>query len=192
MWTIRSERLANCRGVHFAIDRGGRAATFTDVVAAWQSDADFRTWFNDLLAGVEFESFRWETPAVTTAKRSQPFEFVALDNPRLAPVPDPHAFSEHFQRTDAHVVAFANLGGDAILVVPRPLAEASCYGHLASFVRHAPAAQRDLLWRVVGQTLANHISDKPLWLSTAGAGVSWLHVRLDDRPKYYAFAPYRR
>jgi hypothetical protein len=31
----------------------------------------------------------------------------------------------------------------------------------------------------------------PEWLSTAGAGVSWLHVRLDDRPKYYGYAPYR-
>jgi hypothetical protein len=27
--------------------------------------------------------------------------------------------------------------------------------------------------------------------STAGAGVSWLHVRLDDRPKYNGYAPYR-
>ncbi len=31
----------------------------------------------------------------------------------------------------------------------------------------------------------------PVWLSTAGAGVSWLHVRLDDRPKYYGHGPYR-
>ena len=27
---------------------------------------------------------------------------------------------------------------------------------------------------------------------TAGMGVAWLHVRLDDRPKYYGFAEYRR
>ena len=31
----------------------------------------------------------------------------------------------------------------------------------------------------------------PVWVSTAGAGVSWLHVRLDDRPKYYGYQPYR-
>ena len=24
-----------------------------------------------------------------------------------------------------------------------------------------------------------------------GASVSWLHVRLDDRPKYYGYAQYR-
>lgn len=32
---------------------------------------------------------------------------------------------------------------------------------------------------------------KPVWLSTAGAGVPWLHVRLDDHPKYYGYALYR-
>jgi len=31
----------------------------------------------------------------------------------------------------------------------------------------------------------------PTWLSTAGGGVAWLHVRLDTRPKYYRYNPYR-
>ena len=39
--------------------------------------------------------------------------------------------------------------------------------------------------------MQRRLSAKPVWLSTAGAGVSWLHVRLDDRPKYYGYAPYR-
>ncbi len=28
-------------------------------------------------------------------------------------------------------------------------------------------------------------------VSTNGLGVAWLHVRLDTRPKYYTFQPYR-
>ena len=36
------------------------------------------------------------------------------------------------------------------------------------------------------------LGGKPVWLSTAGLGVGWLHVRLDDRPKYYRHAPYVR
>lgn len=32
----------------------------------------------------------------------------------------------------------------------------------------------------------------PLWVSTSGLGVSWLHVRLDSRPKYYTYAPYKQ
>jgi len=31
----------------------------------------------------------------------------------------------------------------------------------------------------------------PRWLSTSGLGVSYLHVRIDKRPKYYSFDEYR-
>ena len=37
------------------------------------------------------------------------------------------------------VIAFANLGSDATLVVPRPLADASHYRHLAAPYRQQPA-----------------------------------------------------
>ncbi|MDF9799652.1 hypothetical protein OKW21_004915 [Catalinimonas alkaloidigena] len=29
-------------------------------------------------------------------------------------------------------------------------------------------------------------------MSTSGLGVYWLHIRLDSRPKYYQFDPYRK
>jgi hypothetical protein len=106
--------------------------------------------------------------------------------------PDPEAFAEHFRgASEASVLAFPNLSGDALMVVPCPLAADSAYGHLAAFVREAPEAQRDALWLAVGEAMSRRMSAKPVWLSTAGAGVSWLHVRLDDRPKYYGHEPYR-
>ena len=37
----------------------------------------------------------------------------------------------------------------------------------------------------------SRVGARPIWLSTAGHGVAWLHVRLDSRPKYYLHAPYR-
>jgi hypothetical protein len=39
--------------------------------------------------------------------------------------------------------------------------------------------------------MSRRVNMKPVWLSTAGAGVPWLHVRLDDRPKYCCFRPYQ-
>jgi hypothetical protein len=123
---------------------------------------------------------------------SRPFEFVLPDSPGLAQHPDPQAFAEHFAAADKEVVAFPNLGKDAILVVPCPIIEPSAYGHLAAFARLAPESQRHALWRQVGEAMERRVGGKPVWLSTAGAGVSWLHVRLDDRPKYYGFGPYRR
>merc|ERR1711957_1156939 len=33
-------------------------------------------------------------------------------------------------------------------------------------------------------------SKTPVWVSTAGSGVSWLSIRLDSRPKYYHHSAY--
>jgi hypothetical protein len=90
------------------------------------------------------------------------------------------------------VAVFPTLGGDAVRVVPCRAADPSAYGHLAAFARLAPEPQRHALWRAVGDAMARRVGAKPVWLSTAGAGVAWLHVRLDDRPKYYGYGPYRR
>ena len=130
---------------------------------------------------------------MTTTAVGREFEFVLLDAPGLDRAPDADAFAEQFRAAgkDAHAVAFPNLGNDALLVVPCPAGPATAYVHLASFVRHAPEAQVHELWRVVAAATQSRLGPRPTWLSTAGMGVSWLHVRLDSRPKYYGFAPYR-
>ena len=191
MWTAQSEELADARGLRFTIALDSIPATVAEVLRGWQGDASFRSLFNALLADAPYTAFRWETPAVTAATVSRPFEFVLLNSSDLARRPDPKAFAEHFADTEAGVAVFPNLGGDAIMVVPCPVADPSAYGHLAAFVRHAPEVQRHALWQSVGEAMARRVGPKPVWLSTAGAGVSWLHVRLDDRPKYYGFGPYR-
>jgi hypothetical protein len=192
MWTTRSEELPGAGGLRFAVELDARSAAFADVIRAWQGDENFRSLFNALLADAPYTAFRWETPPVTAATAARPFEFVLLDSLGLAPRPDPDAFSDYFGAgTRTGVVEFRNLGGDAILIVPCPLAEPSAYGHLAAFVRQAPERQRHALWQSVGEAMARRVGSRPVWLSTAGAGVPWLHVRLDDRPKYYGFGPYR-
>jgi uncharacterized protein DUF6940 len=193
MWTVESKPLENGRVAHFNIQRNGSPAKFSAVLSAWQHDPAFRSWFIQLLAASPFRAFRWETPPITASSADRPFEFVLLDAPYLAVEPDPNAFRKHFGNrpsTDA-VVSFPNLGGDAVLVVPCPSGPTSAYGHLAAFLREAPEAQKHALWSLVGAETEQALGGSPLWLSTAGAGVAWLHVRLDERPKYYGFAPYR-
>jgi hypothetical protein len=106
--------------------------------------------------------------------------------------PDPAPFAEHFDAVDAtpDVTAFPNLGGDAYLIVPSPRAAATAYPHLAAFARNAPHAQQDALWHAVGLALDARVENRPIWLSTAGLGVAWVHVRLDTSPKYYRHGPY--
>jgi len=192
MWTTRSEQLAGGRVIKVALDLDSSPVSYLEVLHRWQQDVDFRLMFIKLLADAPFAAFRWETPAISAATVNRPFEFVLVDSPGLAARPDDRAFAEYFRvATDIGVVEFANLGKDAILIVPCPQAPAAAYGHLASFVRQAPEAQQHALWQLVGAATQRRLSHKPVWLSTAGAGVSWLHVRLDDRPKYYSYAPYR-
>lgn len=127
-----------------------------------------------------------------------PFEFVLLDAQSLASrAPDAVTYSDYFtdddnyKNNDEGIVVFDNLGGDATLVAPSPRAGHEAYGHLATFVRNAPVKQIDSFWRVTGKTVESCVSDVPIWLSTAGGGVAWLHIRIDSYPKYYGHSEYR-
>ncbi len=193
MWTTRTEQQDGGRVLKVGIDLGGSPVAFSDVLRLWRSDADFRSFFNASLAGAPFFAFRWETPPIHAGSAGRPFEFALLNSPEWGGRPDAEAFAEHFGPAGSgqDVVTFPNLGRDAILVVPCPIAPPSAYGHLASFVREAPDSQRHALWALVGEAMERRLGGSTVWLSTAGAGVPWLHVRLDDRPKYYGFGPYR-
>lgn len=124
------------------------------------------------------------------ALTDRPFECVVLDSPSLLAPAAPEAFSAHFAK-DHEVVTFPSLGGDATLIAPCPLDSESKYGHLRAFLRTAPENQKHRLWQTVGTEISRRLSAKPVWLNTAGGGVPWLHIRLDDQPKYYRQDPYR-
>lgn len=182
------------RVLRTAVRQAGEAISWQAVIDRWRDDPGFRRHFSQALAEVPFAAFFWETPPLTAETARRPFEYVCVEAPELAGVaPDGEAFAEHFDaRCDAHgIVAFENLSGDACLIVPCPLAALEHYVHLAGFVRQAPAPQQEAFWQRLGQAVAARISDRPLWVSTSGAGVHWLHARLDSRPKYYTYAAYR-
>jgi len=192
MWTSRTTQLSDGHVIKITIDIGSSPVSYADVIHGWQNDAGFRTFFIDLLVDSPFSAFRWETPPITTATANRPFEFVLLDSPGLASEPDSAAFAEHFNAmAPGGIVEFPNLGRDAIMIVPCPYNPLSDYGHLAAFLWHSRKSQQHSLWELVGAAMQRRLGPKPVWLSTAGGGVAWLHVRLDDRPKYYGYAPYR-
>lgn len=172
------------------LDAQGRTLTFDDVVRGWREREDFRLFWCSSLRNAPFDAYAWECPPVTANTLSRGFDCVFVASPLLARMPaDSQAFAEHF-RPDQSVATFANLGGDAVLVAPSPADGGDNYSHLASFVATAPASRQDALWKAVGEACNRRIGTKPVWISTAGLGVAWLHVRLDDRPKYYRHTPY--
>lgn len=191
MWESQTE--VQCRGsVHrVVLLRDGASVSFAEVVDRWCGDGPFRAFFAELLADAPFEAYFWETPPMTLATAARTFEFVLVDSLALAALPpDPDAFAGHFKAAEA-VATFPNLGGDAVLVAPAPLGQPATYTHLAAFTRQAPIGHQHALWQAVGTAVTKRLSAAPLWLSTSGLGIAWLHVRLDQRPKYYTYAPYR-
>ena len=203
---LRSEMLEGGAWRVRALDaRDGRQLAYGEVLDLWRSSPDFALAFQRMLATSPHAAFHWETPPLSLATRSTTlFECVTLSAPHLERVDaDPKAFAAHVggkRRGSARVVAFPNLGGDTTLVSPCEdersvkFADLGAYAHLARFVRRGSAAQAVAFWQTVAETvddvLARQAAAKPLWVSTAGSGVAWLHVRLDPRPKYYHHKQY--
>lgn len=167
--------------------------SYADVLDLWQHNESFRSFYMTLLADDPFTAYRLETPPVSINTASREFEFVLLDSPSLVRPPDKKTFASYFTtgESDTGIVVFENFGKDALLVVPSPRGDNSAYAHIAAFTRNGPDPQIHALWKLVGKTMQQRITKQPIWLSTEGHGVSWLHIRLDSRPKYYGFSPYK-
>ena len=194
MWDAQIQTLDADRIQKIRITRNEDPARYSGVVQAWQDEEEFRSFFISLIAKAPFQAFYWETPPVSSATFDQEFEFVLVDSSQLRDVrADPLTFASYFESSDVDddIVTFWNLGKDALLVVPCPLDAASAYAHLGDFTRNSPLEQQHALWKSVGMAVDEQLGEQPLWLSTAGTGIFWLHVRLDSRPKYYTYQPYR-
>ncbi len=182
------------RVVRYRLLQDGHALSYAAVIDRWQTDQSFQKYFTSLLTNSRFDGFRWETPSLTNETTNRPFEFVLVNTPGFARRrSDRKTFSDYFTdiEEDDGVTSFLNLRKDATLVVPSPRGKDELYGHLAAFVREAPRAQVYSLWRVLGRVITATLSNSPIWVSTAGGGVAWLHVRVDSRPKYYSHTEYK-
>lgn len=188
MFESDSEKEQDLRVTKYRIRHDDRFISLAEFLRLLADSHKFREFFSALIAGSPYKAFRWETPAASTATSNAPFEFVLINAPSLERAPDRRPFAEHFSNSATHDV----LGRNAQLIVPCPTGEDQCYTHLASFLRGAPAEQVHRLWQLVAREMLRSLQRDPRWLSTAGGGVAWLHVRIDTTPKYYGYAPYKR
>lgn len=195
--------MPNWEAIQIATDQGkeikhqlfedGKPLPIHRVLGYWQQSTEFTAWWCDHLAENEFPASFWEMPPLNVHGLNQTFEYVLVESPALAKIQaDQAPFQQHFAKAaNRSVLSFPNLGGDAHLVVPVPRQGRQAYPHLASFTRRAAVDQQLALWSTLSQQIELLIGDKPLWVSTSGLGVYWLHIRLDQRPKYYQHIPYK-
>lgn len=186
------------RTVEVVVDCAGARATWAEVLSGLVDDTDpsLRVGLRRVLAAAPFPAFFWETSPVSLARQEALFGCVLVESPELSRVrADPEPFARHFVRPQGPPIrSFSNLGRDALLVVPFPLGPVAPYAHIGRFMRDGDPAQADALWRRTGRVLAGRLrrDASPVWVSTSGLGVSWLHIRLDQRPKYVTWAPFRQ
>jgi len=192
VWEHQVTSIENPNGVIVSISSQGSVLSYAEVFGLLIDAEEFRNYVLRIFAAMPYAAFRWETPPVTISSLDRPFRFAVLDSPELDRIPDRVTFAEFFETMEPGGVGeFPNLGSDAILIVPSPVDATSAYSHLALFLNSAPYSQLHSFWQMIGTTVNKSIGVAPLWLNTAGDGVAWLHVRLDQRPKYYVYPPYR-
>jgi len=181
--------------------RAGRQLTWQDALVGLSAESPaFRELMSKTMQELPFDAFFWECAPVSVATCGRRlFEFVALHAPTLElAAADGRAFAEHLDPYNGKLLSkpFKNLGGDCVLVAPaRALDDVEAYAHIATFFRGAPEEQQDQHWLTLGRTIDNRLREvgpyTNVWVSTDGQGVSWLHMRLDSRPKYYHYKAYQ-
>lgn len=178
-----------------SLKRGRQPLSWGEVVEGLCTDPSMADELTTRVLRSGHRGVFFETSPVRGDSRDVPFRFVVLPGPDLDERPaDPDAFAEHFGGSEDPVLRFPNLSRSALLVVPRPNRDDDPWGHLAAFLRSAPEALARTFWRKGAEAVRHWLHTRPtrpVWWSTAGSGVPWLHLRLDETPKYYRYRPFR-
>ena len=193
--TWQTDAVASGRAIRYRWD-AEQGVSLRSGLDRLRSEQLFQESLLTALRDVPYPAYFFEMPPLSLSTARSGFEFVVTDSPALADFgADPRDFEGPFARArrdgETEVATFANLGNDALLVAPLPQDGRDGYAHLAAFVDRSNVAQWRALWRAAAGAALDRLGDDPLWLSTSGLGVPWLHMRLDRRPKYYVHTPYR-
>ena len=189
-WTL-SPLPTDANTTRWAVLRDGERCRHRSWIEALRDDAGARRVLTEALRAAPFRACLWETPALLPDDDGSEAEMVVTESTALSRSrSDPSSFAEAF-RSRCTIATFANLRGDAVLVAPHP-EHAPDSAHLAAFVRSASDDVVDALWIAVADAVSTWLAarGRPVWVSTSGLAVPWLHVRLDSVPKYYSHRPY--
>jgi len=170
------------------------------LTALCSRDGELIEQIRQSLITTPFASFYVDfTPVSLSTQHCVPFEFVVTNAPELARgrTADPFSFRAFLDgQVEGSFVSFKNLGKDALLLAPVPsskLAEQD-YLDLASFLRSsAPAIEKNTLFSDLGLLVMSRLRDNanPVWVGCDGRSVPWLHMRVDERPKYVKHLPFK-
>ena len=146
-------------------------------------------------------AYFWECVPVSQKLINKKFEFVVTKSEELNNITlDSGPFAKHLADiaiAGTWVGSFPNKGKDAVLIIPSAKKDYKKniidYKNISQFTKNASQEQKQKFWQEVANRLSRELekNEAPKWLSTHGLGVPYLHVRIDNRPKYYHFEEYK-
>ena len=104
-------------------------------------------------------------------------EYIIRRSSSLATIPDIRPYKKYIENANKNSLSthFYNLSKDTILVIPiKP------YANIYQFAIHSSNVEWLALFRKILKNLK-----KGQFISTHGHGVNYLHVRIENYPKYY-------
>lgn len=181
----------------------------TFITALKLSDYFMNSFRHALLSYPDADELIFECCPITPNNYdTAPFEFVLIPSYGYtfgSLRTDENTFIPHFNQGTEKVTSFPDLIDDAILISP-------CYSdtnyndqdahnhpftHFNNFVKYATLEDFKNLWTLVAITLENKIKGSKLqpnscfWLSVNRINIPWLHIRIDTKPLYYKYTPYK-
>ena len=149
--------------------------TWNVVIESWKNGKNFP----DIKGSVY-----WETSVAKDGGES-------IYREKTAPAPfsmtmeaDNETFAKHI-RNKKEAVTFKSKGTPPTRLVC-PGDTGKNFSHMGTFYKNASRSEMSSLWKKVAIELEKMLKKgETVYVSTHGGGISWLHVRLSNTPKYY-------
>ena len=151
-----------------------------DIGNLMRHNIKFKKEFVSILRNCTFSAYYFQCDKLNFNKA---FSFTLIDAPELVKIQcDYKTFDKQLKNT-CKVCVFPNLGKNATLIVPNYKIGKNTgvdYRSIATYFKTAGMAALIRLVEAMGDNVYENC-----YLSTSGLGVHYLHVRIEDTPKYY-------
>ena len=129
--------------------------------------------------------FQWNTSVLKNGGNCDYNESFRIDV-NLPETQDITPFQEYITKSkNKYAVAFPNLTGDTMLVIPIPK-RGKNYATLWDFMKNSSITQQREFWKKVAEVARNYMGEYgKVWVSVHGLGVAYTHIRISNKPKYY-------
>ena len=153
--------------------------------------------FIEIFKQCPFEQYYFEVKPINIKNiNTTQFEFVLYAATGLFNKAKYDKFEEYgINQSNNRIKHFMNPSKNTLLIVPtyNKKCDIHTYAHIANFMRYGNNKQQHNLLKKMFKYYEKELNKttNQLWLSTSGKGVPWLHIRIDQIPKYITFDEYK-